>query len=145
MKFSAVAALAMFFLAGGMADAQQREVWQTEIGTVVYDHETARGEAVLTFPIANSDQRGVAFIPQLAGNRTNRGIFYGLWIEPDGSGAPACDFAITDPETNTPRQTWGRIQITFVDPGIPSSWVLRRGYCFDDYSEFLIGRPVGGQ
>ena len=136
--------LAGLMVLGAMphAIAQQKETWSTDIGTVIYDHDTRQGQAVLTFPIAGSEQRGIAFIPELAGERSNRGVYYGLWIEPDGSGAPACDFAITDPETNTPRRTWGRIQMIFVDPGVPSSWVLRRGYCFDDYSEFLIGRPV---
>lgn len=141
MKFLSIAGLLalMFFPA---AHAQQQEMWTTEIGRVMYEADTAAGEAVLSFPIAGSQQRGVAFIPGLAGQKVNRGVYYGLWVEPDGSGAPACDFSITDPETGTPRRTWGRIQMIFVDPGVPSSWVLRRGYCFQDYSEFLIGRPV---
>ena len=141
MKLRSLAAAAAL-VAPPVAVAQQQEMWTTEIGRVVYESDTAAGEAGLSFPIANSEQRGVAFIPGLAGQTANRGVYYGLWIEPDGSGAPACDFSITDPETGTPRRTWGRVQMIFVDPGVPSSWVLRRGYCFQDYSEFLIGRPV---
>ncbi|WP_084420540.1 hypothetical protein [Henriciella litoralis] len=134
-------ALALSIAPAAMAD----ESWTTEIGRVVYDHDNALGQAVLTFPIAGSAQRGITFINGLAGETQNRGVYFGAWIEPDGSGAPACDFAIMDPETGTPHRTWGRVQMIFVDPAFPSSWVLRRGYCFDDYSEFLVGKPLIGQ
>lgn len=138
-------AAAIAVLAVSPAFAQQKEAWSTEIGTVIYDHDNQAGQAVLTFPIAGSTQRGLTFINDLAGQVQDRGVYFGLWIEPDGSGAPMCEFSMMDPETGTPRRTWGRVQMIFVDPAVPSSWVLRRGYCFQDYTEFLIGKPVALQ
>ena len=127
-------------LLSGAASAD--EVWTTEIGEVVYDHETEDGHAVLTYPIEGSDVLGIGYIAGLAGVYENRSAYTGIWIEPDGTGSPACQYAITDPETGEPRQTWGQVEMIFVDPDFPGSWVIKRGYCFEPVSELLVGKPV---
>lgn len=128
--------------AGGAACAD--EVWTSEIGDVIYDHDTGDGHAVLTYPIEGSDVRGLGYIAGLGGVYEGRTAYTGIWIEPDDAGAPACDYAITDPETGEPRQTWGQVEMIFVEPDFPSSWVIKRGYCFEPLSEFLVGHPVTG-
>ena len=130
-------------LLAGAASAD--EVWSTEIGEVIYDHETDAGHAVLTYPIEGSDARGIGYIDGLAGEYEGRSAYTGIWIEPDDVSAPRCDYAITDPETGEPRWTWGQIEMVFVQPDFPGSWVIQRGYCFETPSEFLVGEPVTGE
>ncbi len=130
-------------LASGAAAAD--EAWMTEVGQVIYDHDTPAGDAVLTYPTGAPGVRGIAYIHDLAGQTTGRRDYKGVWIEPDGSGAPACRTAIVDPETGEMRQTWGQVQLIFVKPDFPSSWVFRRGYCFGELGEYLVGRPFGGK
>lgn len=124
--------------------AQADEVWSTEIGEVIYDHETEDGAAVLTYPIEGSDMLGIGYIDGLAQVYEGRQAYTGVWIEPDGTGSPACDYAIVDPETGDARQTWGQIEMIFVQPDYPGSWIIKRGYCFETPSEYLAGTPVLG-
>lgn len=126
------------------APAMADEVWSTSIGEVIYDHETDAGQAVLTYPIEGADVLGIGYIDGLAGVFEGRSAYRGIWIEPDGTGSPACDYAITDPETGEPRQTWGRVEMIFTEPDFPSGWVIKRGYCFGDLDQVLIGKPVTG-
>ena len=131
-------------LAAGLAGAD--EAWNTPIGEVVYDHDTPEGHAVLTYPIEGSDVLGIGYVTGLAGQTEGRGAYSGIWIEPDHAGVERCDFAITDPETGDARWNWGTFDMVFVQPDFPSSWVIQRGYCFEQPSEFLTGEPItGGQ
>lgn len=136
-----IASIALAGLTAGVAGAD--EAWMTEVGQVIYDHDTDAGDAVFTYPTGVASIRGIAYIHDLAGQTTGRRDYKGIWIEPDGSGAPACRTAIVDPETGERRQTWGQVQLIFVKPDFPSSWVFRRGYCFGELGEYLVGRPFG--
>lgn len=140
MKTSIIAAAALS--AAIAAPALADEVWTTAIGEVIYDHETEDGHAVLTYPIQGQPVRGISYFDGLAGVFEGRGSFSGVWIEYEGSGAPRCPYAIMDPETGDPRYYWGQTTITFVQPDFPGSWIVQRGYCFEDPSEFLAGEPV---
>ncbi|MEQ8557780.1 MAG: hypothetical protein RIB03_05640 [Henriciella sp.] len=135
-----IAAMGLGLILAGAAVAD--EAWDTEIGEVIYDHDTDEGHAVLTYPIEGSDVRGIGYIEGLAGQTTGRQAYAGLWVEPDGTGSERCPYAIADPETGEPRWTWGQIEMVFVQPDFPASWVIQRGYCFEDPSEFLVGQPV---
>ena len=133
-----IAAFSVALSSVAMAD----EVWRTEIGDVIYDHDMDDGHAVLTYPIEGSDVRGIGYISGLAGEYEGRTAYEGIWIEPDDVGTQSCAYAITDPETGEPRQTWGQVEMIFVDPDFPGSWVIKRGYCFEPTSEYLVGKPV---
>lgn len=140
-KFYVAAAL----MIGAAMPAIADEAWSTEIGEVIYDHETDQGHAVLTYPIEGSEVRGIAYVDDLAGQYEGRTAYTGVWIEPDDSGSETCAYAITDPETGEPRRTWGQFEMVFTEPDYPSGWVIKRGYCFEAPVEFLVGKPIRGE
>ncbi|MGB3626498.1 MAG: hypothetical protein WA989_11740 [Henriciella sp.] len=141
MKQFVAAIIAMSLAAPALAD----EAWSTEIGEVIYDHDTSEGHAVLTYPIEGSEMRGIAYVDDLAGEVEGRTAYTGVWIEPDDSGSETCAYAIADPETGEPRRTWGQFEMVFIKPDYPAGWVIKRGYCFSDPVEFLVGTPIIGQ
>jgi len=96
---------------------------------------------VLSYPTdTESGELGHVFISGLGGNYDDRGYFTGYWSEAatdDG----ACPMAIVDGNGLT-TNTWGRVTMTFLDTGYPSSWVALRGSCFEEPTSPLVGNPV---
>lgn len=121
---------------GAVAD----EVWSTVIGDVIYEKDLG-DVAVLSYPLDEGDLRGHVFISGLGGNYDDRGHFTGYWSEPMMDDGQLCDMAIVDGNGDT-TYTWGRVTMTFLDNGFPSSWVAVRGDCFKEPTEHLVGNPV---
>lgn len=118
------------------------EVWTTEIGDVVYERDIETGAAVFSWPLDSDGLRGEAFIDGLAGVFEGRFSYAGIWIEPQLNPGRTCAHAIAHPETGTPEYNWGQLEIIFVDSDFPSAWVMKRGFCFEDPSQFLVGKPI---
>lgn len=137
---AAAAALAITSIAA--AD----EVWSTEIGEVIYERDLENGMTVLSYPLGDEELRGEAFIMGLAGQYEGRGRYDGIWVEmSDEPGTGLCPVAMAHPETGEPTYNWGRVELIFVDPDFPGSWIAQRGECFDEPSDVLVGRPIVGE
>ena len=119
---------------------QADEVWSTEIGDVIYEADLDNGMAVLSYP-TESEVRGLAYIAGLAGEYTGRTAYEGVWMEP-ASEEGVCDVEIAAPITGEVSNNWGRVQVIFVDPDFPGSFVALRGDCFDEPDAMLVARPV---
>jgi hypothetical protein len=118
------------------------EVWSTPIGDVVYERDLPTGEAILSYPAADGEARGLAYIEGLAQKYQGRGAFEGVWIEDDLPPSDACNVSISDPETGIPRNNWGRLELVFTEPDFPGGWVAIRGDCFNQPESYLVGKPV---
>ena len=116
------------------------EVWSTEIGDVIYETDLDNGMAVLSYP-TDGDVRGLAYVAGLAGQYEGRTAYEGVWMEPP-SDAGTCDIEIAAPETGEISNNWGRVQVIFVDPDSPGTFVALRGDCFDEPDAMLVARPV---
>lgn len=136
--FGCIASVVAF----GALPAAADEVWSTEIGDVVYERDLDNGMAVLSYPTTfdETTPRGFAYLNGMAGVYTGRLSFDGIWIE-TGEGQQ-CPVAISNPETGEPEYNWGRVELIFTKPDFPGGFVARRGYCFEEPSENLIGTPV---
>lgn len=117
------------------------EVWTSQIGDVIYERELPTGEAVLSYPAADTERRGLAYIAGLAQQYEGRGAFEGVWIEDDLPRSDACSVSISDPETGAARNNWGRLELVFTEPDYPAGWVAIRGDCFNQPDSYLIGKP----
>jgi len=122
------------------ASAAADEVWSTPIGDVVYEADTPKGWAVWSYP--GLTDRGTVYLKGLAGIYEDRGAYAGIWVEPATSDIELCDVAVTDPVTGEPQFNWGRVDIVFTEPDFPGGWVALRGNCFNQPSDYLIGKPV---
>ncbi|MEO1101111.1 MAG: hypothetical protein AAFW65_04630 [Pseudomonadota bacterium] len=139
MKFTATLfAAALTITATAAAD----EVWSTEIGDVVYEKDLPDGTAVLSYPLDSTEIRGFGYIDGLAGVYQGRTSYSGVWVEPGSDEVMHCKYAIGNPETGALEWNWGRIEMIFVDPDFPGSWVIKRGTCFDELDQYLVGKPV---
>jgi len=139
MRLSIIAATAIATSIFGAAQAD--EVWSTEIGDVIYEADLDNGMAVLSYPLEESDVRGLAYLSGLAGEYTGRTGYEGVWMEP-ATETSLCNVEIAAPETGEISGNWGRIRLVFVDADFPGSWVALRGDCFDEPTEMLVGRPI---
>ena len=113
---------AMLTAASAMAD----EVWDTDMGRVIYEDEIA-GAAIWSYP-ADNGRRGWIYLPGLAGNYDNRSVHEGYWIE-DGKGPCMVEIVGVDGRRST---NWGRVILVFDGPAFPTSWTALGGECFDD-------------
>jgi len=138
LRTTLMAATALACASGALAD----EVWSTQIGDVVYERDLPTGEAVLSYPAADGEARGLAYVEGLAQTYQGRGAFEGVWIEDDLASDSACSVSISDPETDAPRNNWGRIELVFTEPDFPGGWVAIRGDCFNEPDSYLIGKPI---
>ena len=111
-------------------NAAADEVWSTPIGDVVYEADTPEGWAVWSYP--GLDARGTVYLKDLAGVYEERGAYAGIWV------------AITNPVTGEAHYNWGRVDLVFTEPDFPGGWVALRGNCFNQPSDYLIGKPVTG-
>lgn len=141
MKSAICTAAALALAATASAD----EVWSSEIGDVIYERDLENGMAVLSYPTGFEDERGEAFLLGLAGQYEGRGRYDGIWIEPqEPETSGECPVAISHPETGEPVYNWGRVEMIFVDPDFPGSWIAQKGSCFDEPKDVLVGRPIVG-
>ncbi len=124
----------------GLVAAQADEVWSTDIGDVIYETDLSNGMAVLSYP-TDGEVRGLAYVAGLAGEYTGRTGYDGIWMEP-ASEDGLCDIEIAAPETGEISNNWGRIEVIFVDPDFPGTFVAIRGNCFDEPDAMLVARPV---
>lgn len=120
--------------------AQADEVWSTEIGNVIYEADLENGMAVLSYP-TDSEVRGLAYVAGLAGEYEGRTAYQGVWMEP-ATEEGTCDVEIAAPETGEISNNWGRVEVIFVDPDFPGTFVAVRGDCFDEPDAMLVARPV---
>ena len=123
-----------------LAVAHADEVWSTDIGDVIYETDLSNGMAVLSYP-TDGEVRGLAYIAGLAGEYTGRTGYDGIWMEP-ASEDGVCDIEIAAPETGEISNNWGRVEVIFVDPDFPGTFVAIRGDCFDEPDAMLVARPV---
>ena len=127
------------------APALADEVWSTVSGEFIYEADLDNGMAVFSYPsFSETGDRGRYYLGGLAGNYEERGQHVGFWIEPDGEGMALCDVAVINPETGESSYAWGAFEVVFVEPGFPSAFVARRGYCFGEPYEIITATPVVG-
>ncbi|MEH6410481.1 MAG: hypothetical protein V7741_08145 [Hyphomonas sp.] len=138
LRIPLMAAAALACTGTALAD----EVWTSQIGDVINERELPSGEAVLSYPAADGEARGLAYIEGLAQQYEGRGAFEGVWIEDDLPPESACSVSIADPETGAARNNWGRIELVFTEPDFPGGWVAIRGDCFNQPDSYLIGKPL---
>ena len=124
--------------------AQADEVWTTPVGEVVYEADLETGEAVLSFP-GETGERLLGIFPGLAGVSEDRGFFAGVWSDPAGSEGGLCPGAMVDPINGGTTYTWGRMDIIFTKPDFPGGFVVMKGTCFDQATDYLIAEPVVGE
>ncbi|WP_417482526.1 hypothetical protein [Maricaulis sp.] len=129
---------ALALLAASAAPALADEAWTTNLGPVIYDDEIGEYAIFLHY---DGTVPHHTFIRGLAGNFNNRGHFTGYWSEQEdvGSNSPACEVAIID-EFGTATHHWGRVDITFLQPGFPTEWDAQIGYCYEAPSQSWNGR-----
>lgn len=120
------------------------EVWTTPVGEVVYEADLPTGEAVLSFP-GETGQRLLGIFPGLAGTTTERGYFSGVWIDPDAGEAGPCPAAMADPVNGGTTHAWGRMDLIFTKPDFPGGFVVMKGICFDQATDYLVAEPVVGE
>lgn len=120
------------------------EVWITPVGEVVYEADLETGEAVLSFP-GESGQRLLGIFPGLAGVSEGRGYFGGIWIDPDATEHGPCPAAIADPVNGGTSYDWGQMDLIFTKPDFPGGFVVVKGSCFDDPTDYLVAEPVVGE
>jgi len=130
-------------LALGMA-AWADEVWTTEEYDVVYAEDRDRtaiwhyGEGLGEHYDA-AQVNGVIFIDGLAGVYTERGTYYGYWVQDESS--RRCG-TFREGADGTPTYHWGRFEITFIDSDFPARWQAQFGLCDGPMGITLNGTPV---
>ena len=133
---SAAMLLAVLLAHNAVAD----EVWRTGAGTIVY--EIDRGaEAILSFPVGGSGERGEIVLQGMGGQYNNRAVFFGYWSAAEGE--RRCGGTVTDRRGNR-QPFWGRAAIIFNQPGFPSAITLLRGICTGPLQPWLVAEPVVG-
>ncbi|OYW86127.1 MAG: hypothetical protein B7Z22_07210 [Hyphomonas sp. 32-62-5] len=120
------------------------EVWTTNVGEIVYEADLETGEAILSFP-GETGQRLIGIFPGLAGVSEGRGFYAGVWVDPDAATDGLCPGAMTDPLGGGKAYTWGRMDIIFTKPDFPGGFVVMKGTCFDQATDYLIAEPVVGE
>lgn len=120
------------------------EVWTTPVGEVVYEQDLDTGEAVLSFP-GEMGERLIGIFPGLAGVSEGRGFFAGIWIDPESAEDGLCPGAMADPVGGGKAYTWGRMDLIFTEPDFPGGFVVMKGSCFDQATDYLIAEPVVGE
>lgn len=142
MRRTIVGLIGTFLAISGQTQAD--EVWTTPVGEIVYEADLEGGEAVLSFP-GETGQRLLGIFPGLAGVTEERGFFAGVWIDPDASEDGLCPGAMADPVNGGTSYTWGRMDLIFTKPDFPGGFVVMKGNCFDQASDYLIAQPVVGE
>jgi len=133
----AAAALAAAPL-GALAD----EVWTLPSGNQVVYLSDEGDTAVLGYTPVLGVEQSYIFIPGLAGNYDNRGIYTGYWVEPTYVGK-TCPATIIAPN-GVPWERWGIVEVKFHKKGFPSKVTLKRGDCFAAPKEKILLKPVVG-
>ncbi len=138
----AVAGLAGLCSGAAMADEQ----WTSDGKTVIYEAEEGN-MAVLSY------DGTTIYLEGLAGVYEGRGTYTGVWMldempmTDDGAGnevpVQGCDFAMLRPgKSGETTQYWGQVELTFIDPDYPGTWIGYFGDCFDPPSDTMVARPV---
>ncbi|WMP17078.1 hypothetical protein [Thiothrix lacustris] len=123
MKLNSLKALglAVLLMTGGNAVAD--EVWNTNVGRIVYADEIG---PTAVFAYGPAEDPGVIYILGLAKVYENRGTYEGYWAE---------NKAKVECTTERPgifgkmTKYWGRYQIKFLDKGFPARWEATWSYC----------------
>lgn len=133
-RFTAMIAGALTLAGVAFAD----EVWTSDAGNIVYETELEEGKIV----VFGADGMKM-YISGLAGQYSDRGTYTGIWVlEDQALDQPGCEFDIVRPGTDEQVSFWGTLEITFIDPDFPGTWIAYLGECFSPDGQTLIGRPV---
>lgn len=109
------------------------EVWDTDMGPIVYQAEEA-GTAIFTFTNVDA-YTATLIIPGLAGNYDNRSTHDAMWI---GQGSGECETFMSRSGVGESSQ-WGRARLVFDKPAYPTSMTVVLGYCMDEPHIVLRG------
>jgi len=134
MKTAILSTLFVFLLSpltGKIARAQ--EAWTTEEYEVIYEGD--RGSTA----IWRYGDGGVIFIDGLAGVTSDRGTYSGYWVQESSS--VRCD-TYREGVDGEPNYYWGRFEVSFLDPNVPSRWYAHISLCDRDPIIFLNGTPI---
>lgn len=126
------------------APAHADEVWTTLVGEIVYEQDLDSGEAVLSFP-GETGERLLGIFPGMAGVTQDRAFFSGIWLDPDAKEDGPCPGAMSDPVNGGKSYAWGRMDLIFIEPDFPSRFVVMKGSCFDQATDYLVAEPVVGE
>jgi hypothetical protein len=113
------------------------EVWSTPAGEIVYEKVLDGGMAVFSMPAlplmydAAADATGWVYIPDLANADGVRSFHEAFWIV---EGMQFCPMAMVAPDGRK-SYAWGRAQIAFDLPSVPSGFTMISGLCA--YEPFL--------
>jgi hypothetical protein len=140
-SFLITAAVFAVFAGPALAD----ESWTSPIGNIYYAADLETGEAVFGYSVNQGRDFGRMFINGLAGVFEDRGVYDGVWIEPDLPRDEGCAISVMNPQTGEMSNNWGRLKLVFTEPEFPSGWVAMRGTCFEALADPLIAKPAGQQ
>lgn len=129
MNAFCLAATLALIAAPSLAD----EVWDSDMGPIVYETEEA-GAAIFSFTNVDA-YPATLIIPGLAGNYSNRSTHDAFWI---GQGAGECD-AFMSRDGVPESSQWGRAQLVFDKPSFPTSVTVILGFCQETPSIVLRG------
>jgi hypothetical protein len=141
MRFaiSSFVASLWLFVAGGPVAAD--EVWDSDLGTVVYEKDLGDW-AVWSFEDSAGGNPGRIFLEGLAGVFSGRGSYSGYWMIYDEAEGP-CTESQPDIEGGE-SHNYGTIELTFLDPDFPSRWRAQWGVCDEAPSQEWTGTPRVG-
>ena len=123
MKLNVLKALGFAVLLATGANAVADEVWNSNVGRIVYAEEIG---PTAVFAYGGAEDPGVVYILGLAKVYQNRGTYEGYWAE---------NKAKVECTTERPgiygkmTKFWGRYQIKFLDKGFPARWEATWSYC----------------
>lgn len=110
------------------------EAWKTEEYPVIYT-EDRNNTAIWSY----GDGQGTIFIDGLAGEVKNRSSYNGYWVQESSS--LRCD-TYREGMDGKPSYHWGRFEIKFLNPDLPSYWQAKFGLCDQEPSITLNGTPI---
>jgi len=132
----AILLVTLVCLVANPAPAIAEEVWDADEGEVSYEviyREDRNTIAVWEY------SGGKVFIEGLGGVAHDRGSYHGYWVQKEPS-LLRCE-TYREGVDGQPSYYWGRFEITFLDPDIPSRWQAKWGLCDREPAGAANGTP----
>ena len=119
-------------LLAGTGQAMADEVWDTNVGRVIYADEIG---PTAVFAYGPKEDPGVIYLVGLAKVYQNRGTYDGYWAKDKSK--VECTTARPGIYGKMTRY-WGRMQVKFIDKDFPSRWEAIWSYCDSEKQETKI-------
>jgi hypothetical protein len=140
MKLNVLKALGLAALITTGGNALADEVWNSNVGRIVYADEIG---PTAVFAYGPAEDPGVVYILGLAKVYQNRGTYDGYWAKNKSK---------VECTTERPgiygkmTRYWGRYEIKFLDKSFPARWEAQWSYCDGDVEKVKIeATPAVGE